>query len=218
MMRGTRFWLRYYLETMGIGFGVGAVMLILNGLGAGREVLSGVLASTPYYIAMGCALAIMMVCFSTHILYIPLVLSLGSTRREVYLGFLLYRICSALTPLLAALLIWLPLPGEIAESGRALLPTIGLLLLYAVTAGSLMGAVYQKLRVLGLILLVNICGDVGGSVGLLMSMNEAGGNLFSQIFGWMDQWSLVGLILGILMAAADLIVTFVLLKRREVKL
>lgn len=217
-MRGTRFWLRYYLETMGIGFGVGAVMLLLNGLGVGREVLSGVLASTPYYIAIGCALAIMMVCFSTHILYIPLVLSMGSTRREAYLGFLLYRVASALTPLLAAVLIWLPLPGEIAESGRTLLPIIGLMLLFAVNAGSLMGAVYQKLRILGLVLLVIVCGAVGGCVGLLMSMDEAGGTLFSRIFNMMDQWTVIGFVLWILVAAADLIVTYLLLRRREVKL
>ena len=218
MMRGTRFWLRYYLETMAIGFGVGAVMLVLNGMGAGREVLAGVLASTPYYIAMGCGISIMMVCFSTHILYIPLVLSLGSTRREVYGGFLLYRVAAALTPLLTAFLIWLPLPGDIAADGRALLPSIGLLLLYAVSAGSLMGVAYQKLRLLGMILLVVVCGALGGCVGLMMTMNDAGGNLFSRIFGWMDQWILVGLVLGILLAAADLIVTYLLLKSREVKL
>lgn len=214
-MRGLRFWLRYFLETIGIGLLVGAFFLALMGVGAEGDALAAVLFCIPYYITIGCALSIMLVAFSTHILYIPLVLSMGSTRRETYWGFFLYRLLSAAAPLLIALIIWLVIPGDIAQDGLRVLPMLALVLLSAIHFGSLAGLAYQKLKILGIILLMVICGGVGGIASLLIN----GFNLdLSEILGMMNQAWAIGILVWLILAAMDLLATYFALQSREVKL
>ena len=214
-MRGLRFWMRYFLETLGVGLLVGLFFLVLMGFGAEGDAMEAVLFCIPYYITLGCALSIMIVAFSTHILYIPLVLSMGSTRREAYWGFLLYRLASAAFPMLISLIVWLIMPGDIARDGLQVLPMMALVLLSMIHFGSLAGLAYQKLKILGIILLMVICGGVGGIASLLIN----GFNLdLSGILGAMSQVWVIGVLVWLILAAMDLLATYLALRSREVKL
>ena len=214
-MRGLRFWMRYLLETVGIGLLVGIFVLVLMGIGAEGDATAAVLFCIPYYITIGCALSVMMVAFSTHILYIPLVLSMGSTRREAYWGFLLYRLAAAAFPLLVSLILWLVIPGDIARDGLRVLPMLALVLLSVIHFGSLAGLAYQKLKILGIVLLIVICGCVGGLVSLLIN----GFHLdLSEILGAMSQIWVIGVLVWLILAALDLLATYFALRSREVKL
>ena len=167
---------------------------------------------------MGCSFAMVLCCFSIHISYVPLVLAMGSTRREAFWGFLLCRLAVVVVAVALSLLVWIFVPGDVARDGRKLLPLLSLILLLAASLGSLMGLLYQKWRGLGVVLLAIVCGIVGGGCAMLVMSDSYSVPLFPSWMGPLGQWVAVGAVLWLLMAAADLLLTRRSLRRREVKL
>ncbi len=216
--RSFRFWRRYALELLGVGLGAALFFLIISALGAQPEALTGVFMSVPYYIMMGCSFALVLCCFSIHISYIPLVLAMGSTRREAFWGFLLCRTAVVVVAVALSLLVWAFLPGDVARDGRKLLPLLCLILLLAANLGSLMGLIYQKWRGIGVALLALVCGAVGGGCAMLVMSDSYSVPLFPSRIGPLGWWTAMGTVLWLLMAAADLLLTRRSLRRSEVKL
>lgn len=215
MARGYRFWFRYLWQTVAVGAAAAAVMFLLTGVGINiRWVqISGVLAGLPYYLVLGSAIALTMICFTTHLVYFPLVLSLGSTRREAFLCFLLYRLGTVVVT--TALCLALLLPTATGETWQ-LLPVWVLILLFSCSLGSLMGLSYQKLKFLGILMMVVLFALVGGCVGFFLAGGEA--QIFVDLFAALGRYVVIGGILWLLSAALDLALTHLALKHREVKL
>ena len=217
MVRGIRFWGRYTLETLAGGLIVALALLVLSGVGAGADSLPLILAGLPYYMAMGSALSILMVCYSTHLLYIPLVLSMGSTRREAFAGFLLFRVGAVVLPLLLSLVLWLLLPGQGAQAGLSQLPAVALPLLFAATLGSLMGLAYRRLKMLGIVLIMLLAAAVGAGTSLVF-LEGMTADTFSSLFSAVDAALVPSLAVWAVLAAADLLTLHFSLRRREVRL
>ena len=216
--RSFRFWRRYALELLGVGLGAALFFMVISVLGAQPEALAGVFMSVPYYIMMGCSFAMVLCCFSIHISYVPLVLAMGSTRREAFWGFLLCRLAVVVVAVALSLLVWIFVPGDVARDGRKLLPLLSLILLLTASLGSLMGLLYQKWKGLGIVLLALVCGAVGGGCAMLVMSDSYSVPLFPSWMGPLGQWIAVGAVLWLLMAVADLLLTKKSLRCREVKL
>lgn len=215
--RNLRFWRRYALELLAVGLGVAFFCLVVSALGAQPEALPGVLMCTPYYLSMGCAFGLILCCFSIHISYLPLILAMGSTRREAFWGFLWCRLLVVAAAAVLSLLLWLLLPGDVARDGLTLLPLLVLLMLLAASLGSLMGLLYQRWRGLGILVLAVLSGVVGAGASITVMSSSRGAALFSRL-GPLGAWTAVGAALWLLLGAADLLLTRSTLRRREVKL
>lgn len=217
MGRNIRFWTSYVLETFGMGAAVAAALVVIAGAGASGGALPAILMAFPYYLTAGCAFSILMVCFASHLSYLPLLIAMGSTRREALWGFCGYRVFSALLPALPALILWLLIPGEISGNGRRLLPLMLLLLLSAASLGSLAGLIYRKLRVVGMVFFVLIFGCVGGCIALLRVGGEGAAVLSARLLS-VDRFLPAGAALWAVIAALDLGLSYLSIRRMEVKL
>ena len=216
--RNLRFWRHYALELLGIGLGAAFFCLVVSAMGAKPEALPGVLMCTPYYLSMGCAFGLILCCFSIHISYLPLILAMGSTRREAFWGFLLCRLAVVAAAAVVSLLVWLLLPGDVARDGLTLLPLLALLMLLSSHLGSLMGLLYQKWKGLGICILAVLCGAAGAGASVTVMTSSRGTALLFQWMGPLGTWIAVGTVLWLLLGAADLLLTRNTLRRREVKL
>lgn len=215
--RNLRFWRRYALELLAVGLGVSLLCLVISALGAQPEALPGVLMCTPYYLSVGCAFGLILCCFSIHISYLPLILAMGSTRREAFWGFLWCRLSVVAAAAILSLVLWLLLPGDVARDGLTLLPLLVLLMLLAASLGSLMGLLYQRWRGLGILVLAVLSGVVGAGASITVMSSSRGAALFSRL-GPLGAWTAVAAALWLLLGAADLLFTRTALRRREVKL
>lgn len=215
MGRGYRFWVRYLWQTISVGVAAAVVMFLLTGVGVSWSQVAGTLAGLPYYLVLGSSLALTLICFATHLVYFPLVLALGSTRREAFWGFLLYRLGAVVITALLSLAILLPLAaGETWQ----VFPVLVLVLLFGCTLGSLMGLAYQKLKFIGILMLMVIFAIVGGFVSFFLVGGNAAEEIFDGLFAALGRYVVVGGILWLLSAVLDLSLTSLALRHREVKL
>lgn len=216
--RSFRFWRRYALELLGMGLAAALFCLAISALGAQPEALPGVLMCMPYYLSIGCAFALILCCFAIHISYMPLVIAMGSTRREAFWGFLLCRLSVVAAASVLSLLLWLLLPGDIARDGMKLLPLLVWMMLLAASLGSLMGLLYQKWRWLGILVLAILSGVVGAGASMSVMSSSRGTALFSRWLGPLGKWAVLAAVLWLLAASADLLLTRNALRCRAVKL
>lgn len=161
-----------------------------------------------------------MINLSCHTLYIPLLLSLGETRRNIFFGFHYYRALIITVTLALSALIWALAPCDISSIGLHSMPTLLTVLVIASSLGGIMGTLFTKWKWVGRILVVLICGGMGGCMGFFF----AGGatELLSA-----DIAKLVSLFLALpwwlVLAAAvlfllDMGFQWLLLRRQEVRL
>ena len=219
MKRNLRFWTRYTWESTYVEWAVVAVLAVLTALGADQMQFQLLASLIPYYLFISAVLCIIMLNYGSQTLYIPLLISMGETRRNILLGFHYYRcLIIAATVALSALL-WALVPCEMSSIGLRSIPTILTVLVIASALGSLMGTIYAKCRWLSIAIVVLICGDMGGM----------GGFLFSGGFELVETSAidLVGVLRHlpwwlVLAAAAlfvvDVVFQWLLLRRQEVKL
>ena len=150
----------------------------------------------------------------------PLLLSMGETRRNVLLGFHYFRalIIAVMLGLCAA--VWLLAPGDVSAVGLRSIPTILCVLVIASAMGSIMGTIFVKWKWAGMILIILLCGLGGGVVGFAGSM-VAGNFLTAKTFEIASHlaalpWWLPAAALAAL--ALDVGFQWMLLRRQEVKL
>ena len=141
MKRNLKFWTRYTWESSGVVLVTAAVLAVISLFGAEGLDFAVFAAIVPYYLCIAAVFIMMMLNSSSQTLYVPLLLSMGETRRNVLLGFHYYRVLIiAVTAALCAL-IWLLAPGEVSAIGLRSIPTILCVLLIASALGSIMGTV-----------------------------------------------------------------------------
>ena len=109
------------------------------------------------------------------------------------------------------------IPGEISGNGRRLLPLMLLLLLSAASLGSLAGLIYRKLRVVGMVFFVLIFGCVGGCIAFLRVGGEGAAVLSASLLS-ADRFLPAGAALWAVIAALDLGLSYLSIRRMEVKL
>ena len=165
MKRNLRFWTRYTWESAGAVLVAAAVLAVISLFSAEGLDFAAFAAVMPYYLCVAAIFVMMMLNSGSQTLYVPLLLSMGETRRNVLLGFHYYRVLIIAVTLAACSLIWLLAPGEVSSVGLRSIPTLLCVLLIASALGSIMGTVLVKWKWAGTVLIILLCGVAGGTVG-----------------------------------------------------
>lgn len=219
MKRNLRFWTRYTWEGMQTVLIVLAVLLVLSAIGASRLELTTLAATVPAYLLLAAGLTTILLNYGTQVVYIPLLISMGETRRNLFLGYHFYRVLIIAAAVGLSALIWALVPGEISRLGLSNIPAILALLVASASLGSILGTIYFKWRWAATILLVVVFGACGGVGGFSIA---GGGEDVAQLIGkgaamlaefpW---WVALGAAAAL---GADAAFHWVLLRKQEVKL
>ena len=218
MKRNLRFWTRYTWECTGLVLCVTVVLAALCAFSEENLDVRTFATATPYFLCVSAVFCILMGNSGTHTLYVPLLLSMGETRKNVLAGFLYFRgLIIAVTTALCAL-IWLAAPGEASAVGLRSIPTILCALVTCSNLGSIMGTLFVKWKWAGMIVIIIICGVGGGLVGFA---SAAGGVLLTNalelaVYLAATPWWLAAA--AAVSLGLDLGFQWLLLRRREVKL
>ena len=219
MKRNLRFWTRYTWEGMQTVLIVLAVLLVLSAIGASHLELTTLAATVPAYLLLAAGLTTILLNYGTQVVYIPLLISMGETRRNLFLGYHFYRVLIIAVAVGLSALIWALVPGEISRLGLSNIPAILALLVTSASLGSIMGTIYFKWKWAATILLVVVFGICGGIGGFSIA---GGGEDVAQLIGkgaamlaefpW---WVALGAAAAL---GADAAFHWVLLRKQEVKL
>ncbi len=218
MKRNLRFWTRYTWECTGVVLCITVVLAALCAFSEENLDVRTFATATPYFLCVSTVFCILMGNSGTHTLYVPLLLSMGETRKNVLAGFLYFRgLIIAVTTALCAL-IWLAAPGEASAVGLRSIPTILCVLVTCSNLGSIMGTLFVKWKWVGMIVIIIICGVGGGLVGFA---SAAGGVLLTNalelaVYLAATPWWLAAV--AAVSLGLDLGFQWLLLRRREVKL
>ncbi len=220
MKRNLKFWTRYTWECTGVVLAVAAVLAVIAVFGAEGLDLRALATVVPYFLCIGAVFCIMVGNSGTQTLYVPLLLSMGETRRNVLLGFHYFRVLIIAVMLALCAVIWLLVPGEASAVGLRSIPTILCVLVIASAMGSIMGTIFVKWKWAGMILIIPLCGLGGGMVGVAGSL--VGGNfLTARTFEIVSHLTALPWWLPAAAPAAlalDVGFQWMLLRRQEVKL
>ena len=146
MRRNLWFWARYTWEGMQVVVLVLAILLVLSAVGASRLELAALATSAPAYLLLAAGMTIIMLNYSAQALYTPLLLSMGETRRNIFLGYHFYRALIIAVAVGLSALIWALVPGEIARLGLRNIPSILAILVIVSALGGIIGTLYAKWR------------------------------------------------------------------------
>ncbi len=210
MKQNVRYWGHYLLETLetaGIVLVFLYVLMAFNFSGSAQELLS----LLPALAALAMGIALLLCNLSAHVLYIPLQIAMGDTRRNAFLGFLLFRAAA-----LAAVAVVAGLAMALSGMGLGSLPALMLILTAVCAGGSLLGAVWSRLKIVGVILIVLICSCAGGVVGFLGASSDAAW-LLSTLTVMLEHINLTLAAVAAALAALDLGVHWLCLRRQTVK-
>ncbi len=218
MKRNLKFWTRYTWESSGVVLVTAAVLAVISLFGAEGLDFAVFAAIVPYYLCIAAVFIMMMLNSGSQTLYVPLLLSMGETRRNVLLGFHYYRVLIiAVTAALCAL-IWLLAPGEVSAIGLRSIPTILCVLLIASALGSIMGTVLVRWKWAGMVLIILLCGVAGGTVGFAGATGGFDAAQIIKIVSYLEMlpWWLMAAVPASL--ALDAGFQWLILRRQEVRL
>lgn len=220
MKRNLKFWTRYTWESAGVLLFTTAVLAVISLFSAEGLDFTTFATFMPYYLCVAAILVMMMINTGSQSLYVPLLLSMGETRRNVLLGFHYYRALIIAVTLALCAIVWLIVPGEISSVGLRSIPTLLCVLLIASAIGSIMGTIFVKWRWAGTVLIILLAGTAGGTVGFAgVSSNQflATARL-TGVLSHLEKlpWWLLAAVAAAL--ALDIVFQWLLLRRQEVKL
>jgi len=218
--RNLRFWTRYTWECTGVVLCITVVLAALCAFSEENLDVRTFATATPYFLCVSTVFCILMGNSGTHTLYVPLLLSMGETRRNVLLGFHYFRLLIITTTTALCALVWLIAPGEVSSIGLRSIPTIVCVLLIASALGSIMGTLFTRWKWAGTVLIVVLCGLGGGTMGFAgVSMQDsffAAKTVELAAHLMSTPWWLAVAVVGSL--AVDLAFQWMLLRRQEGKL
>lgn len=220
MKRNLKFWTRYTLESAEMALIITAILAVASVFGAEGLELRTFANVVPYLLCISSIFTMMMINSGSQMLYVPLLLSFGETRRNVLLGFHYYRLLIiAVTTALCAL-IWALVPGEVSAIGLRSIPTLLCVLLIASAVGSIMGTLFIRWKWLGTLLIILLCGVAGGTVGFTAAAVEDAFSVANTVklvsYLLTLPWQL--LVAVPVALAADIAFQWKLLRKQEVKL
>ena len=212
MRRNLRYWSKFSLQNLlvpGLCL-LFALVLAVNWSAEGPTDLTllpgialvGMLFS---FICFGCGIVV---------LYLPLLVSMGETRRNVLLGYHYYLALSVVMgTALWAVMMWIAGVGEAILSGLA--SVIGVQALVA-AAGSLIGIAYARFKWVGVLMIALLSGGTAGIFSFLVASRGRDG--IALIAGFLSPEGLWLLIAGLALAAVEIAAAWLHFRRREVKL
>lgn len=220
MKRNLKFWTRYTWECTGLVLCLAAVLAVIAIFGTEGLDLRAFATVVPYFLCIGAVFCIMIGNSGTETIYVPLLLSMGETRRNVLLGFHYFRLLIIAVTILLCTVIWLVAPSEVSTTGLRSIPTILCVLLIASALGSILGTLFVRWKWLGVILMIIICGGLGGTVGVmgvaaadsLIVMKTLELTTYLETLPW---WLILAVVISL---AVDVLFQWALLRRQEVKL
>lgn len=221
MKRNLRFWTRFTGESAGGELVVVAILVFITALGADQLQLEVMASVVPYFLCISAVLCMIMINLSCHTLYIPLLLSMGETRRNIFFGFHYYRALIIAVTLAVCTVIWALVPCEVSAIGLHGIPTLLTVLIAASALGSIMGTLFTKWKWVAMILVVLICGSMGGCMGFFISggaeelLAEDLAKLLNLLFQRLPWWLVLAAAVLFLL---DMAFQWLLLRRQEVKL
>lgn len=219
MRRNLWFWARYTWEGMQVVVLVLAILLVLSAVGASRLELAALATSAPAYLLLAAGMTIIMLNYSAQAVYTPLLLSMGETRRNIFLGYHFYRVLIIVVAVGLSALIWALVPGEIARLGLRNIPSILAILVIVSALGGIIGTLYAKWRGAATVMLVVVFGILGGVGGFSFAGGgEDVARLVERAASTLAEfpWWLMLAAAGIL--ALDVCFQWLLLRRQEARL
>lgn len=219
MRRSLRFWTRFTWENTYVELGLAALIALAASLGMDQFRLEAIAAVVPYYLFLSAAVVIILINTGMQVLYVPLLLSFGETRRRVFLGVQYFRVLVIAVAAALSALVWLLIPGEVSHMGLESLPTLLTLLVIASSVGSLLGTLHTKCRWASMVVLMVMFGLLGGCVGFSVSGGlDLGTAATVDLAGYLTHlpWWLAAAALGLL--AMDVLFHWMVLRRQQVKL
>ncbi len=221
MKRNLRFWSRYAWEGTYVELAVAAAVAFISILGADQFEWQNLAAVVPYYLLIAGVLCNIMVNLGCQQVYLPLLISFGETRKNVFLGYQYARFLIVSVMVLLSAVIWLLVPGEVSTSGLKSLLSIFLILVSATCLGSILGTVWAKWKWVAIIVIVIVCGGFGGVFGFMVAggareILSTASTLELSRFLEGVHWQLAAAAAGLLLL--DLIFHWALLRKQEVKL
>lgn len=220
MKRNLKFWTRYTWESMAVDLSFMAGLAVITLFSAEGLDLGMFASIMPYYLCIAATFGMLIINTGSQSLYVPLLLSMGETRRNVLLGFHYFRALIIAVMLALCAAVWLLAPGEVSAVGLRSIPTILCVLVIASAMGSIMGTVFVRWKWAGMILIILLCGLGGGMVGLAGSMTD--GNFLTaktlevaSHLTALPWWLLAAAAVSL---ALDVGFQWMLLRRQEVKL
>lgn len=220
MKRNLRFWTRYTWESAGAVLIAAAVLAVISLFSAEGLDIATFASVMPYYLCVAAIFVMMMINSGSQTLYVPLLLSMGETRRNVLLGFHYYRVLIIAVTLALCALIWLLVPGEVSAIGLRTIPTLLCVLLIASAVGSIMGTIFVRWKWAGTILIILLCGVAGGTVGFASTsigsfMTVSKSVEIVSLLMTLPWWLVAAVPVAL---ALDIAFQWLLLRRQEVKL
>ena len=222
MKRNLKFWTQYTWESAEAVLIGTAMLAVLTLFSAEGLDLTTFVTAVPYFLLISAIFVMMMINAGSQALYVPLLLSMGETRRNVLFGFQYYRLLVIVATLASCSLIWLLVPGEVAAVSLRSLPTLLCVLLMASAVGGIIGTLWVRWKWVGTICILIVCGAAGAMIGF------AGGGANKMLsvitlrttgtMGHLEKlpWWLPVAVLAAL--GVDILFQWLLLRRREVKL
>lgn len=161
-----RFWIKGGLQTLATVAGASAIYGLLMWFQSSASTLEEVLSLLPLYILTFGTIMLLAMTVSVYKGMLPLALSFGSTRREVFVGLQVFRLLPTAAVVLLLVLLFL-VPGTEMFLGlpTAVLLTVGLFL-FVGAIGSGLGMVYVRFGKLGTILMVVTLLVLGFALGI----------------------------------------------------
>ena len=219
MKRNLRFWSRYTCESLQAVALVLVILLVIRIVGASRLELTSLAALAPAYLLLAAGMCIIMLNYGTQVVYIPMLLSLGETRRNIFMGYHYHRALIITLAVGISSLIWALVPGELSALGLRNIPSILAVLVTASALGSIIGTIYARWKWVATVLLVLVFGSFGGVGGFSVAgggedvahLIEKGAQAMASFPWWLGVTALLAL-------AADMAFQWFLLRRQEVKL
>lgn len=218
MKRSLKFWTRHTWESIGVDMIFVAVfsgILVLNNNGIDWSLF---ISTVPLFLIIAAIFGMILINSSTQILYTPLLLSMGETRRNVFFGSCYFRVLVISVTTALCGLIWLIAPSEVSAVGLGSLSNIFFALVAASSVGNFIGTLYVKWKWVGIALLGLFGGVGGGLVGFVASagldLEQFGAMKVTSFLQGMPWWSAL---VAFALFAADLFFHWMLLRRQEVK-
>lgn len=218
MKRNLKFWTRHTWESIGVDMIFVAVfsgILVLNNSGIDWNMF---ISTVPLFLIVAGIFGMVIINSSTQMLYSPLLISMGETRRNVFFGSCYFRVLVIGVTTLLCGLVWLITPSEVSAAGLGSLGNIFFVLVSASSVGNLIGTLYVKWKWVGVALLA-LVGGVGGGVGGFLASAGAGMERFNvlKVTMFLQEMPWWIALVAFVLFGADLFFHWMMLRKQEVK-
>ena len=211
MSRNLRYWSRFTLQNLMVAALFVVLTLVMT---VSTEDLTG-LSLLPGMALMGMLFSFLAFGCGVVVLYLPLLVSLGETRRNVALGYHYYLFLTAL--LGTALWVVLSLAAGAGQEVLSGVPVVLAIQVIVAMAGSLVGIIYARYKWIGVAMIALLAGGTAGIFSFLLASNIMEENTFLSFdFRLGGTW--VFLLAAVAVTVLEIFLFWLHFRRREVKL